>query len=116
MFVLPLSQKAEDYVAAVVAPLALGGYLSLGPFLATPCAGLLEGGKAASFATLTMATVKAAAIAEGEGISEEKAQARLTELLSGSLDVAKLAGMLPFICRGSEEKALDLLARRGVSL
>lgn len=109
-------KKAEEYVAAVVTPLSLGGHLSLGPFLATPCEGLLEGGKAASFATLVMARVKAAAMAEGEGMAEDKAQARLTELLGGFLDMGKLAGMLPFICRGNEDKARDLLTRRGVSL
>lgn len=44
-------------MAAVVAALSLSGHLSLGPLLATPCEGLLEGGKAASFAAIAMAQV-----------------------------------------------------------
>lgn len=49
--------QVEEWVGAVMAPLALGGYLSLGPLLAQPCEGLLEGGKAASFAVIAMGQV-----------------------------------------------------------
>lgn len=61
-----------------------------------------------------MHQVKAAAVRGG--MSAEEASARMAELLGDSLDIAKLAAMLPFICRGSEDKARALLERHGVSL
>lgn len=61
-----------------------------------------------------MCQVKAAAIAGG--LSAELADARLTELLGGALDVPKLAAMLPAICRGDATKAAALLERSGVSI
>lgn len=45
-------------MAAVVASLVLAGHLALGPLLAEPCEGLLEGGKAASFAVICMGQVR----------------------------------------------------------
>lgn len=58
--------------------------------------------------------VKAAALAEG--MSEENAEAKVVELVGESLDLAKVAGMLPSVCRGSEDKAKAILERHGVSL
>lgn len=55
-------------------------------------------------------------MAAADGLSEEEAAARVSELLAGALDLPKLAAMLPFICRGDETKATALLERHGVSL
>lgn len=55
------------------------------------------------------------AAASGKDISDEAATARVREVLGGALDLPKLAAMLPFICRGKEDKALALLEREGVS-
>ena len=54
--------------------------------------------------------------AKAEGMSEDDAAARVSELSRGNLDLAKLASMLPAICRGDEEKAVALLKRKGVSI
>lgn len=52
-----------------------------------------------------------------EGMSEKEATARVSEEASGAgLSIAKLASMLPFICRGDEGKAIALLERKGVSI
>lgn len=56
------------------------------------------------------------AAAAADGLSDDEAAARASELLAGGLDVPKLASMLPFICRGDEVKATALLERHGVSL
>ncbi|CAN0167845.1 unnamed protein product [Ectocarpus sp. 4 AP-2014] len=106
--------QATQYVASALAPLVLGGHVKLGPLLSSPCDGLMEGGKAAEFAVVAMKQVKAAAAADG--LSDDEAAARASELLAGGLDVPKLAAMLPFICRGDEAKATALLERHGVSL
>ncbi|CAM9691739.1 unnamed protein product [Scytosiphon promiscuus] len=106
--------QAVTYVASALAPLALGGHVKLGPLLASPCEGLMEGGKAAEFAVVAIKQVKAAAVEDG--LSEEDAAARALELAAGALDLPKLAAMLPFICRGDEGKATALLERHGVSL
>lgn len=44
-------------MAAAVAPLVLEGYLPLGSLVASPCEGLLEGGKAAEFAVAVLSEV-----------------------------------------------------------
>lgn len=44
-------------MAAAVAPLVLGGYLTLESLVASPCEGLLEGGKAAEFAVAVLSEV-----------------------------------------------------------
>eukprot|EP00752_Nemacystus_decipiens_P002138 g2038.t1 len=106
--------QAAQYVATALAPLVLGGHVALGPLLASPCQGLMEGGKAAEFAVVAIKQVKEAAVADG--LSTEEAAARASELLAGALDLPKLAAMLPFICRGDEAKATALLERHGVSL
>lgn len=54
---LHLPPKVTTYVAAAVAPLVLGGYLPLGSLVASPCEGLLEGGKAAEFAVAVLSEV-----------------------------------------------------------
>ncbi|CAM9283329.1 unnamed protein product [Ascophyllum nodosum] len=106
--------QATTYVAAAAASLVLGGYLDFGSLVASPCEGLLEGGKAAEFAVVTLSELKEAA--KAEGMSEDDAAARVSELSRGNLDLAKLASMLPAICRGDEEKAVALLKRKGVSI
>lgn len=49
--------QAVQYVAAALAPLVLGGHLSLGPLLSSPCELLMEGGKAAEFAVVAIKQV-----------------------------------------------------------
>eukprot|EP00903_Cladosiphon_okamuranus_P012976 g12110.t1 len=105
--------QAAQYVATALAPLVLGGHIALGPLLASPCEGLMEGGKAAEFAVVAIKQVKEAAVADG--LSAEAAAARASDLLAGALDLPKLAAMLPFICRGDEAKAKALLERHGTT-
>lgn len=50
--------QAAQYVATALAPLVLGGHLALGPLLASPCEGLMEGGKAAEFAVFAVKQVR----------------------------------------------------------
>lgn len=45
-------------MATALAPLVLGGHLALGPLLASPCEGLVEGGKAAEFAVVAIKQVR----------------------------------------------------------
>ena len=45
------------YVADAAAPLVLGGHISFAALVSSPCAGLLEGGKAAEFAVLAIVQV-----------------------------------------------------------
>lgn len=45
-------------MAAALAPLVLAGHLALGPLLASPCEGLMEGGKAAEFAVVAVKQVR----------------------------------------------------------
>lgn len=52
------TNKAAQYVATALAPLVLGGHLELGPLLASPCEGLIEGGKAAEFAVVAIKQVR----------------------------------------------------------
>ncbi|CAN0152737.1 unnamed protein product [Laminaria digitata] len=106
--------QAAKYVAAAAAPLVLGGHIPFAALVGSPCEGLLEGGKAAEFAVLAIAQVKEAMAASG--LAEEEAAARSKDLTGGALDLAKLAAMLPPICRGDEGKATALLERHGVSL
>ena len=47
-------------MATALAPLVLGGYIALGPLLASPCEGLMEGGKAADFAVVAIKQVRLA--------------------------------------------------------
>lgn len=50
-------------MATALAPLVLGGHLALGPLLASPCEGLMQGGKAAEFAVVAIKQVRG-----GEGV------------------------------------------------
>lgn len=50
--------QATQYVASALAPLVLGGHVKLGPLLASPCEGLMEGGKAAEFAVVAIKQVR----------------------------------------------------------
>lgn len=45
-------------MATALAPLVLGGHIALGPLLASPCEGLMEGGKAAEFAVVAIKQVR----------------------------------------------------------
>lgn len=45
-------------MASALAPLVLGGHVAMGQLLASPCEGLMEGGKAAEFAVVAIKQVR----------------------------------------------------------